>query len=274
MECGYLGPEGSYSYLALKEAFPQLEPVACSSFMEILEKLENKALAYGILPVENSTEGAVTSVMDSLLDLKEIVIQEEVTYHIRHHLFNTSGQLSEVEYVISHPQALEQCRGFLRKNYPHVKLINSESTSGACLQAQQKGRKYAAVASMWAGTHNGLKVACQDIQDNRFNQTRFVLLGRGEKQPTGIDKTSIAFSFQHDQPGSLYKILKIFADYEINLSRIESRPAKQELGQYIFFIDFYGHQEEEPIPGILELLRKKTRKLYIFGSFPRSEKPL
>ena len=274
MECGYLGPKGSYSYLALVEAFPKLEPVGCESFIEVLEKVEKSILPYGLLPVENSTEGAVTAVMDSLLDLKDIVIQGEVTYRIRHHLFNASGDISRVEYVISHPQALEQCRRFFRREYPHVKLIGSESTSAACQMAKEKGSQYAAVASMWAGDHNGLKTASMDIQDNRFNQTRFVKLGRGRKAPTGIDKTAIAFSFQEDQPGSLYQILRIFADKNINLSRIESRPAKQEMGQYIFFIDFHGHQEEEPIREVLSKLREKTRKLYIFGSFPRSEKPL
>lgn len=274
MECGYLGPKGSYSYLALAEAFPELEPVACESFMDVLEKMEHEVLPFGWLPVENSTEGAVTAVMDSLLDLKDIVLQGEVTYRIRHHLFNDSGDISGVEYVISHPQALEQCRRYFRREYPHIKLIGSESTSAACRTAKEKGSQYAAIASMWAGDHNRLKIAAMDIQDNRFNQTRFIKLGRGRKDPTGADKTAIAFSFEQDQPGSLYQILKIFADENINLSRIESRPAKQELGQYIFFIDFYGHQEEDPIREILLKLRMKTRKLYVFGSFPRSEKPL
>ncbi|SFH88365.1 prephenate dehydratase/chorismate mutase / prephenate dehydratase [Tindallia magadiensis] len=274
MKCGYLGPEGSYSYLALKEAYPELKPVANTSFIEILEKLESGEIDFGFLPVENSTEGAVTVVMDSLLDLKDIVIQGEVVYSIKHHLFNTTGKMEEVKIISSHPQALEQCRGFFRRKYPHVNLIYAESTSAACYQAKEKGSEYAAVASMWAGKKSGLKVACEDIQDNRFNQTRFVKLGKVRKNPTGKDKTSIAFSFPYDEPGSLHKILKVFSDNHINLSRIESRPAKQELGQYIFFIDFNGHKEEPLIKEILKELERYTRKLYLFGSYPRSEKTL
>ena len=274
MECGYLGPKGSYSYLALTDGYPELVPVACSTFTEIIEKIEDHSLPYGFLPVENSTEGAVTAVMDSLLDLNDIVIQGEVTYRIRHHLFSIDGKMEKIHCAISHPQALEQCRGFFRKNFPDIIMQSCESTSAACIEAKKKGCGYGAIASQWAGEYHGLKAAQHDIQDNRFNQTRFVKLGKGDQAPTGKDKTAMAFSFQKDLPGSLHQILKIFADQNINLSRIESRPAKQELGQYIFFIDFHGHCQDKAVKTALREIRKKTRKLYIFGSFPRADKPV
>lgn len=272
MMCGYLGPQGSYSYLALREAFPEMKPKAYDTFSEIIEDVDHGALEWGILPVENSTEGAVTGVMDSLLTLEDASIQAEVIYNVAHHLFSIDGREEDVDTAYSHPQAIEQCRHFFRKHYPRIQLRPCESTSAACELAKIKGSGTAAIASQWAGNHHGLKSIRGNIQDNRFNQTRFVLLGKGQSAITGKDKTAVAFSFHRDTAGSLYQILKIFADYDINLTRIESRPAKMELGQYLFFIDFEGHQKEPNSFEVLEKLRLLTRRLYIFGSFPRAKK--
>ncbi|SMP68160.1 prephenate dehydratase [Anoxynatronum buryatiense] len=274
MICGYLGPQGSYSYLALTEGFPEMTPEACDTFSEIIEKVDTGAIAAGLLPVENSTEGAVTAVMDSLLTLQHGAIQAEVIYTVCHHLFMAEKDEAAMNTAYSHPQAIEQCRHFFRTHYPGVKLVPCESTSTACLLAKEAGNGTAAIASRWAGLHHGLKPVRGNIQDNRFNQTRFVLLGTGTPQPTGNDKTAIAFSFHRDTAGNLYEILKIFAEANVNLTRIESRPAKMELGQYVFFIDFEGHQQEPAIGAILEKLRLLTRTFIIFGSFPRAQRVL
>jgi len=274
MICGYLGPRGSYSDLALREAFPDLKPLPRHTFSEIIEEVEIGRIDRGLLPVENSTEGAVTLVMDSLLGLKEASIQAEIIYTVCHHLFSCDGDINKVQKAYSHPQAIEQCRHFFRTHYPHIQLIPCESTSTACVLAQDQGEGTAAIASHWAGLHHGLKHIVGNIQDNQFNQTRFVLLGKGEPAPTGKDKTAIAFSFHRDRAGSLYQILQIFAEAEINLSRIESRPAKMELGQYIFFIDFEGHREEPHVQNVLKKLRLLTRRFYIFGSFPQGKQAI
>lgn len=274
MICGYLGPQGSYSDLALREAFPTLTPLACHTFSEIIEEVEAGKLDRGLLPVENSTEGAVTLVMDSLLGLTEASIQAEIIYTVCHHLFSVDGDINTVIKAYSHPQAIEQCRHFFKTHYPHIQLMPCESTSTACILAEKQGVGTAAIASHWAGIHHGLKHIRGNIQDNQFNQTRFVLLGKGTSAPTGNDKTAIAFSFHHDRAGSLFQILQIFAETDINLSRIESRPAKMELGQYIFFIDFEGHREEPHVRNVLEKLRLLTRRFYLFGSFPRARQAI
>ena len=270
MICGYLGPQGSYSDLALREAFPDLTPLACTTFSEIIEEVEGGRLDRGLLPVENSTEGAVTLVMDSLLTLEQASIQAEIIYTVCHHLFSLDGDIKNIKKAYSHPQAIEQCRHFFKNHYPHIQLIPCESTSTACILAAEQGEGSAAIASHWAGSYHGLKHIMGNIQDNQFNQTRFVLLGKGSSKPTGHDKTAIAFSFHRDRAGSLFQILQLFAEAEINLSRIESRPAKMELGQYIFFVDFEGHREELHVQNVLEKLQLLTRRFYLFGSFPRA----
>lgn len=272
MMCGYLGPEGSYSYLALRESFPELEPRSFDTFSEIMEEVEKGSLHWGILPVENSTEGAVTGVMDSLLTMAHASIQAEIIFDVVHHLFSIDGRVEDIKVAYSHPQAIEQCRHFFRTHYPHMRLRPCESTSAACRLAREEGRGTAAIASRWAGNDHGLVSIRGNIQDNRFNQTRFIMLGKGTPAPTGRDKTAIAFSFHRDTAGSLYQILKIFADYDINLTRIESRPAKMELGQYVFFIDFEGHQQDPGPAEVLAKLELLTRRLHVFGSFPKAEK--
>ena len=272
MKCGYLGREGSYSYLALREAFPGLIPVSCDTFAEIIESVDTGILERGILPVENSTEGAVTAVMDSLLNLNAASLQGETIYTVRHYLASTDGRIAHVRFAYSHPQAIEQCRHFFRVHYPAIRLVPCESTSKACQLAKDEGMGAAAIASRWAADYHGLKPICGDIQDNQFNQTRFVLLGIGSPTSTGCDKTAIAFSFHHDTAGSLHQILEIFAGHEINLTRIESRPAKMELGKYVFFIDFEGHQQDAHVVAAMEKIQLMTRRFHVFGSFPQAAK--
>ncbi|SDJ96651.1 prephenate dehydratase [Natronincola ferrireducens] len=268
MKLGYLGPEGSYSYTAAKYYAPNHMLVGMKTFKEIITAVEEGKLEEGILPIENSTEGAVTQVMDALMKTETSKIQGELILRVRHNLLSIGEAIEEINYVLSHPQALEQCREFFAVNYPHMTLIPCESSSTACQIAKEKGRQYAAIANSWAGENNGLKTLCKDIQDNVNNQTRFIIIGKESILPTGKDKTSIAFSFHDDYPGSLYSILKEFAEEKINLTRIESRPAKIELGKYIFYIDFQGHQKDTRCQGVLNRIEKNINKLKVFGSYP------
>lgn len=268
MKLGYLGPEGSYSYIAVKQYAPQGDLIGMKTLREIITSVEEGKIDEGILPIENSTEGAVTEVMDALMSTMISKIQGEIILPVRHNLLSVGENEKELRYVLSHPQALEQCREFFAKHYPQIVLIPCESTSSACKIAKEKGKEYGAIANIWAAENNGLKILNRDVQDNCHNQTRFVIIGRGNKKPTGRDKTSIVFSFYDDFPGSLYMVLKEFAEERINLTRIESRPAKSEVGKYRFYIDFYGHQEDIKSKMVLQNIEKMTNMLKIFGSYP------
>lgn len=268
MNLGYLGPEGSYSHAAAKYYLPDGNLIGMKTFKNIITAVEEGSLEKGILPIENSTEGAVTQVMDYLMNTRISKIQGEIILQIRHNLLSLGENMKDIQYVLSHPQALEQCREFFGNHYPDIILVPCKSTSDACRMAREKGKAYGAIANSWAAENNGLKILYQGIQDNINNQTRFIIIGKEEAMKTGKDKTSIAFSFHDDFPGSLYAVLKEFAEENINLSRIESRPAKTELGKYIFFIDFHGHQEEEKAQKVLKNIAKMTNKLKIFGSYP------
>ena len=268
MEIGYLGPEGSYSHGAALAYAPYGTGISMQSFAEIFEAVETGKIKVGILPIENSTEGAVTMVMDGLLHTVHTQIMGELIFKIRHQLMSTGKNMEEIQYVLSHPQVLGQCREFLRKNYPDIKLISCESSSQACITAKNQGEAYGAIANQDAGIRYGLNILHRQIQDNLMNQTRFIVIGREDTEITGKDKTSIAFSFHDDHPGSLYEVLREFAERSINLTRIESRPAKAEVGKYVFYIDFYGHQKENIIQEVLQSIEKTTSWVKVLGSYP------
>ncbi|SNS81417.1 prephenate dehydratase [Anaerovirgula multivorans] len=268
MELGYLGPEGSYSYIAAKHYLPKGNIIAMKTFRQIITAVEEGSIEAGILPIENSTEGAVTQVMDGLMNTVVSRIQGEMILQVRLNLLSIGENIKELRYVLSHPQPLEQCREFMVNHFPQVVLRPCGSTSEACKIAREKGKEYGAIANSWAAENNGLKILYRDIQDNVNNQTRFVIIGRKDTIPTGRDKTSIAFSFHDDFPGSLYNVLREFAEERINLTRVESRPAKTELGKYIFYVDFEGHKEAIKAKKVLSNIEKMTNKLKIFGSYP------
>ena len=268
MEMGYLGPEGSYSHGAALAYGSEVTGIPMQSFSEIFEAVEAGKIKMGILPIENSTEGAVTMVMDGLIHTKRIQIIGELVFEIRHHLLSIGKNTEELQVVLSHPQALEQCREFFRKNYPNIRLLACESSSQACITAKNKGPSYGAIGNKLAGERYGLNILSDQVQDNLMNQTRFIVIGREDTKATGRDKTSIAFSFHDDHPGSLYEVLREFAKDNINLTRIESRPAKAELGKYVFYIDFHGHKNDPKIQGILKSIEKITRWVKILGSYP------
>ncbi|MDR5658613.1 prephenate dehydratase [Serpentinicella sp. ANB-PHB4] len=265
---GYLGPSGSYSHLVAKHLDHKTELIGLASFYEIFEALETEKIDIGVLPIENSTEGAVTPVMDALINMKDCKIISEMTISIKHTLLSTAENIKNIKYVLSHPQALEQCREFLKTKVPYAKLIPCESTSKACLLAKENGADYSAIANQFAGEIYQLNQIQINLQDNALNQTRFIVLGKEEKLPTGQDKTSIIFSLYDDRPGGLFEILKLFADKNINLTRIESRPAKMEIGKYLFYIDLLGHASETEIASIFNSIQDKTKTFKILGSYP------
>lgn len=271
MKIGYLGPTGSYSHEAALEYGRHLtqavEPAALTSFPAIISSVESGQFDYGILPVENSTHGAVATAMDELLKLRAATVCGEVILDIEHCLLVEKHSRYEVRHIYSHEQALEQCRDYLRRCYPNAELIKCVSTSEAC-ERTLKGANRAAVASRMAARCYSMAVAAENIQDNAFNQTRFLIISGKQPAPTGRDKTSIVFAFPGDRPGSLYMILKSFADYGVNLTRIESRPAKDIMGKYIFYVDFIGHQNTEVGSAIIREISPQVNWLKVLGSYP------
>lgn len=275
MKIGYLGPAGSYSHEAAcrcqTEFSELLEPVACAAFSAIVAGVEDGSLDYGIIPVENSTHGAVASVLDLLVNIQNCTVCGEVVLNIEHCLLSASTNPTDIKYVFSHEQALEQCRNFFRTRYPWMELIHCASTSQACELAQKNGPSYGAVAGFRAAGLYDLKIAAETIQDNQFNQTRFLLLGTREPASSGQDKTSIVFAFDDDCPGNLYGVLKAFAEHRVNLTRIESRPAKHIMGKYIFHIDFSGHRQDVGGDKALAEIRRQVNWLKVLGSYPAAK---
>lgn len=225
----------------------------------------------GVVPIENSLEGSVNFTLDLLIGNPDLSIQNEVVVPIDHYLMAKPGtSLSEIQVVYSHPQALAQCKEFLERSLPNAQQMASLSTVAAVADMKSSNALAAAISPRRAADLNpDVEIIGRDIQDNPNNVTRFVVLALSDHGPTGTDKTSICFSFQEtDTSGLLHSALGVFAQREINLMKIESRPTKQSLGEYIFLIDCAGHREDPVIKDALESLSSLSRMLKIFGSYP------
>jgi chorismate mutase/prephenate dehydratase len=267
----FLGPPATFSHMACIQHFGDSSRLLPENTIEdVFETVEREKVDYGVVPVENSTEGPVSLTLDRLIP-SEAKICAEVMTKISHDLLSLSGNAEKVEKIYSHPQALNQCRGWLRKNLPHVQLEEAGSTSKAA-QMAVGDFKAAAVASSLAASLYGLRVVASQIEDHPNNSTRFLILGRRGAERTGRDKTSVLFAVSH-APGTLFRVLQVFYEKGINLTKIESRPNKEKPWEYIFFIDFEGHGAD---PYIAEALREmKGRVLYIklLGSYPQGSDP-
>lgn len=264
---GVLGPEGTYSEKAAliwSEDMPTASLVYYGDFDGVLRAVEEGELDYGIVPLENSLEGAVTVVNDLLLRMS-VVIVGEVNVPVRHCLVGRGE--GEIRVILSHPQALAQCRQFIREHYPGAETRTTGSTSHAARLAQEFG-EMAAIADAGAAERYGLRILARDVQDVRENVTRFIVAGRQSPPPSGRDKTSLIIHLDQDRPGALYAILKEFAERNINLTRIESRPSRLRLGDYYFYIDLEGHQDNSEVRDALEGIRAKAGMVKVLGSYP------
>ncbi len=268
---GYLGPPGTFSEEAAVEYDPAAVRVAFGDFPGVVRAAEDGDVNEAIVPLENSTEGAVTLTTDLLVHRTDLKIRREVVLPI-HHCLLTAREVvpEEVRVVYSHPQAIAQCRGYLARHLPGVEPVASLSTVSAVHDMKAGGRPAAAISSRRAATVLGAFVAAADIEDVPNNRTRFVVLGREDAKPTGRDKTSICFDFSADGPGTLHGVLGELADRRINMHKIESRPAKSSLGQYIFLIDMEGHREDPVVAEALESIRARASFFKILGSYPRA----
>ena len=264
---GVLGPQGTYSEkAALIWCRERIDAtlVYFPDFDYILDSVRQGLIEAGIVPVENSLEGAVTAVMDLLLRL-DVVIVGEVNLPIRHCLIGQGG--GEIKVILSHPQALAQCRQYLHEHYPEAEIRTTGSTSHAARLAQEFP-EMAAIAGQDAADRYGLAILAREIQDAGDNTTRFIVVAREGVKASGRDKTSLVIYLDRDRPGALFSILEEFASRNINLTRIESRPSRKGLGDYYFYIDLAGHPSEPKMSAALSELQAQCAFYKVLGAYP------
>jgi prephenate dehydratase len=279
MIVGVLGPAGSYSEKAAKRWSKKLEHTDIPVFnyyediTDTFSAVVNKTVDYGVVPVENSIEGSVGITLDQLFE-NEITITGEIVVPIEHCLLS-KGNLSDIKIILSHPQALAQCRNFLKTHFKNTELRTTGSTSHAAKLATEFD-EMAAIASRSSAEMYGLKILIPNIQDHNENYTRFLVIKSKNKTsniksiPTEhLYKTSIIVYLDQNRPGALYEILEEFAKNDINLTKIESRPSKKALGDYLFYIDFEGCIQDKTIKGALDNLSRKVKMLKNLGSYPK-----
>jgi chorismate mutase/prephenate dehydratase len=266
LSVAYLGPEGTFSEAAALAQFgSQIETQPCASIDEVFRSVEAGGAGFGVVPVENSTEGSVNRTLDLLLG-SSLSICAELALPIEHCLLTQNGTLDGVTEVAAHPQALAQCQAWLSAHAPQLARVAAAS-NGAAAQAAAKTPTLAAIAGLGAAARYGLKPVAQAIQDDPHNRTRFQVIGRAQTQPSGADHTSLILSVPN-RPGAVYDMLAPLAEHGVSMTRFESRPARTGQWEYYFYIDVAGHQLEPRIAAALEALRTRTAFFKLLGSYP------
>jgi len=270
VKVAYLGPQGTYSHQAAIQQFGQMADFSpASTFGEIFENVEHGHSEFGVVPVENSTEGIVTHTLDLFVD-SPLTICAEIHVRIVSDLLSKSGDDKRIESVYSHPQPLAQCRRWLELNLPGVPQHSTHSTAQAAERAAND-ETCAAIASPVAAELYGLQVVRSGVQDEPNNTTRFLVIGQTPSRRSDRDITTLLFSIKRDQSGALYKALEPFAENGVNLTRIESRPTRVRAWEYVFFCDFQGHAEDESVARAIDQLRPRCDFVKVLGSYPQAE---
>jgi prephenate dehydratase len=270
----YLGPAGTFTEDALGEAFAgELEPLRAATIRDAIVAVERGEAERALVPFENSIEGSVRSTLDTLaFDAEAVTIVGEHDFAVRAMLIAREPlELERVEVVLSHPQPLAQCARFLRQSLPGAELRSVESTAAAVKAVSESDAAWAAIGARSAAPIYGCTILREGIEDEANNVTRFVWIAPAGTEPEAGDrwKTSLVFSeLGEDHPGALVNALQEFSSREVNLSRIESRPLRQELGRYMFFCDLEGALAEAPVAEAVEALRGKADSVRILGSYP------
>ena len=265
LKIAYLGPEATFTHLAaIKKFGSQVGYSSCSSITEVFREVAVSRSNYGVVPVENSTEGAVTHTLDMFIN-SDLKICSEVLLDISHNLIGRC-KIPAIKKVYSNPQVFAQCRSWLNSHLPNVELVEVSTTSKSAERACRE--KYScAIASILAAEKYKLKVLARDIEDSANNITRFLVIGQYIPSPTQRDKTSIMFSIT-DRVGALHDMLSPFKRHKVNLTKIESRPSKKKAWRYYFFVDMLGHCQMENVKKALRALEKQCTFLKILGSYP------
>ena len=268
MRVAFFGPEATFTHMAAKRHFGAIARYFPErAILDVFREVGAGNVDYGVVPIENSTEGVVTHTLD-LLQESNVQICGEVSVDIELCLLSRSGRARDIGRILSHSHALGQCRRWLAAHYPGTAVEEVSSTAQAAKEARAD-REVAAVSSRLAADVYGLKIVQANIADNQDNITRFFVIGDDPPSPTGEDKTSIAFAAK-DRVGVLHELLAPFAKHGINLTKIESRPSRQKAWEYVFFIDFKGHQQEPRVKRALDQLADSCVFLKVLGSYPRS----
>lgn len=269
----YLGPPGTFCEEALDkfvEDINQIEKIPCATVVEVIKSVDRGEVDAGLVPLENSIEGLVNITQDILTFESEVKITGEVIIPVKHSLIGKKKmRLDKIKKVISHPHATAQCRNFLSTYLKGAEIIAANSTAEAVKILKNEDDDIVAIGTKIAARIYDLEIIESDIEDNKDNKTRFVFLGNSLQQKTGKDKTTIVCFLKEDRPGSLYNILKEFARRDINLTCLESRPAKKDLGDYVFIMDLDGHLHDKNIFEAIEALRKSVYLVKILGSYPK-----
>jgi prephenate dehydratase len=274
MQIAYLGPVGTFSeeaavLYAEREQVKDPAYVPFPSFFAVGQAVLDRQADVGILPIENSLEGQVSSANDILIEESHLFGCAEVVLPIRIHLIGKDDTKTEqATRIYSHSQPFGQCAKFIHKYFPRVQQITSTSTSQAVADMLASPEPALALSNERASTRYGATILRRDVQDNSTNETRFLAIGLTDHLPTDNDKTSICFTLQFDKPSILYLALQPFALADINLTRIESRPTKEKLGKYVFLLDLKGHCNDQKISRALEQLQRMTHTFRIIGSYP------
>jgi prephenate dehydratase len=273
IKIGFLGPKGTFSHEALEiyiDANRDKEFIPCEylNMKDILYAVDCGEIDESILPIENSIEGAVNATMDLLISKVQLQIKGELIMNISENLLIKKGSdINNISMVLSHSQPIGQCRDYINTKFSKVAVKHTASTTEAAIEvANSKGDK-AAIGSRVAARVYSLDIYESDIQDSDNNQTRFVIISKEDFKRTGKDKSSIAFTTE-DKPGSLYRILDIFNLWDINMTRIESRPSKNKFGEYIFFVDILGHRDDEDLSNAITMVKRKCSFFKFLGSYP------
>jgi len=273
-----LGPEASFSHLAVRSHFGAMTSMSLQkTIYQVFDAVERGKADWGVVPVENSLEGAVNLTLDRLISTP-LKIRGEILLRISYCLLSAGPDLDRIQKVYSHPQALAQCQNWLRVHLPQADLVEMESTAAAAASIAGRADS-AAVGSRMAAEVYGLNMISENIEDHASNTTRFLIMGTGKGQPTHSDKTSIIFGTPHT-PGALYRALRPFAERGINLLKIASYPVKDSgrerssSWEYMLFADAEGHEEDEPVENCLQDLKDATTFIKILGAYPQGRSVL
>lgn len=266
---GYLGPAGSFTEEATIAFNPRTQRVPFPSIPAVAQAVEAGEVDGGVVPIENSLEGAVTYTLDLLIHGSHLFIHDELVLPIHHNLLTSPGtSVEEIRVIYSHPQALAQCRRYLEERLPGAEPIAALSTSSAVAHLSQEPGS-GAVGTLRAAQIYGAEILDRAIEDSPNNATRFVLLAHGDHAPMGRDKTSVCFTFDQDAPGLLHSVLECVLAEGINMAKIESRPNKLQLGRYFFLLDLDGHRLDANVARALECISARVTSLKVLGSYPR-----
>lgn len=275
MKIAYLGPKGSFSEQAAKFYDSNIECIPYHSISEVIYSIEHDLIEMGIVPIENSIEGTVNITMDKMIFDSNLYILNEIVIPIdQNFIVSKNYNGGKITKVLSHPQGIAQCQKFLETHYAQSEQITTSSTSEAARIVSESKDNWAAIGNLLCAQLYDMKILHKSIQDTKLNETRFIVISKKSDLKFKPNcKTSIAFS-TNNEPGALFKILNIIALWDINMTKIISRPMKNSIGEYVFFVEVEGHISDEDMQNAFKMIQRKTSFYKLFGSYTVSKKEI